>query len=135
VPLPPPDPRYPLSGQALLDAVTDAIVALHLGYYGRIPVTAETHLLGEDLLACTLGGIYTEVEKTMIELERAREVHATRQAFQAATRAKYVNVIQRLSGRTVLAFFSNYHVGPDLAVELFMLEPLPASVPDTADRS
>ena len=124
--MPPPEPRYPLAGQALLDAVTDAIVALHLSYHGRIPATAKTHLLGDDLLACTLGGIYTDVEKTMIELQRTHEVHATRKAFQAATRAKYVNVIQRLSGRTVLAFISNYHVGPDLAVELFLLEPGPA---------
>jgi uncharacterized protein YbcI len=132
--LPSSESSCPLSGQALLEAVTDAIVALHLSYYGRIPATAKTLLLGDDLLACTLGGIYTDVEKTMIELQRAHEVHATRKAFQAATRAKYINAIQRLSGRTVLAFISNYHVGPDLAVELFMLEPPPISVPGTGDQ-
>ena len=32
-------------------------------------------------------------------------------------------MIERLSGRTVTAFISNYHVGPDLAVELFLLAP------------
>ena len=112
-----------LPGEPLLQAVTDAIVSLHLRYHGRVPATAETHLLGDDLLACMLGGIYTDVEKTLIELERTREVHDTRRVFQAATRHKFIEVVERLSGRTVAAFISNYHVGPDLAVELFLLEP------------
>lgn len=117
------DRTGPLSGKPLLDAVTDAMVALHLRYHGRIPATAVTHLLGDDLLACMLGGIYTDVEKTMIELQRAREVHETRREFQAATRHKFIDVVEQLTGRSVSAFISNYHVGPDLAVELFLLEP------------
>jgi uncharacterized protein YbcI len=125
--LPSADSGYPLSGEALLDALTDAIVALHLRYYGRIPATAKTLEMGDDLLACTLGGIYTDVEKTMIELQRADDVHDTRKTFQASIRQTYVDVVQRLSGRTVLAFISNYHVGPDLAIELFWLAPLPAN--------
>jgi uncharacterized protein YbcI len=116
------EPIGPLQGQRLLDAVTDAMVALHLRYYGRTPASAKTQLLGGDLLACTLGGFYTEMEKTMIELQRAGDVHATRKEFQGAIRGKFIDVVQRLSGRTVTAFMSNYHVGPDLAVELFLLE-------------
>ena len=112
----------PLVGDDLLEAVTDAMVALHLRYHGRVPATARSQLLGGELLACVLGGVYTDVEKTMIELERTREVHATRKDFQAATQHKFIEVVEHLSGRTVLAFISNYHVGPDLAVELFMLE-------------
>ena len=112
----------PLSGEALLEAVTDAMVSLHLHYHGRVPATAQTHLLGDDLLACKLGGIYTEVEKTMIELQREFQVHETRRIFQAATRHKFIEIVEGLSGRTVTAFISNYHIGPDLAVELFLLE-------------
>lgn len=127
MPLPASEPESPLAGEALLDAVTDAMVALHLRYHGRFPATAKTVELGEDLLACTLGGIYTEVEKTMIELEREPEVHDTRKTFQGSVSHTYIDVVQRLSGRTVLAFISNYHVGPDLAVELFWLAPTPAA--------
>ncbi|MDA0169526.1 DUF2294 domain-containing protein [Solirubrobacter taibaiensis] len=122
----PSDPTEPLVGAALLDAITDAIVALHLRHHGRAPAQAKTHLLGDELLACMLSGIYTEVEKTMIELQRADEVHATRHAFGDAVKKAYIDVVQHLSGRTVQAFVSNYHVGPDLAVELFLLEPRPA---------
>ena len=112
----------PLVGDELLEAVTDAMVGLHLRYHGRVPATARSQLLGGELLACVLGGVYTDVEKTMIELERTRDVHATRKDFQAATQHKFIEAVERLSGRTVLAFISNYHVGPDLAVELFMLD-------------
>ena len=114
-----------LTGEHMLAAVTDAMVALHLRYHGRVPASAETHLLDGDLLACTLGGIYTDVEKTMIELDRTREVHETRREFQAATRHRFIDVVERITGRTVAAFISNYHVGPDMAVELFLLEPEP----------
>ena len=117
------DQTLQLTGELLLDAITDAIVELHLRHHGRVPATAETHLLDDDLLACRLGGIYTEVEKTMIELERTSEVHETRREFQAATRHRFIGVVERLTGRTVAAFISTYHVGPDMAVELFLLEP------------
>ena len=134
--LPSRDPIAPLVGDDLLAAVTDAMVALHLHYHGRIPATARSQLLGGELLACVLGGVYTDVEKTMIELERARDVHATRKDFQAATQHKFSEVVERLSGRAVLAHISNYHVGPDLAVELFMLESAPTGeAPLTKARS
>jgi uncharacterized protein YbcI len=121
-----PESTVPLTGQALLDAVTDAIVALHLRHFGRAPAMARTHLLEDELLACTLDGIYTTVEKTMIEIQRADHVHETRHAFRDAMKKPYIDVVERLSGRKVRASVTNYHVGPDLAVELFLLEPGPA---------
>ena len=113
----------PLSGDALLLAVTEAMVALHERYHHRAPVTAKTQMLGDDLLACVLGGVYTDVEKTMIELERAPAVKDTRSAFQNAMQHKFIDKVERLSGREVLAFISNHHVGPDIEIELFMLTP------------
>ena len=116
-------PRAPLTGDALLDAVTDAMVELHERYHHRAPVTAKTLLLGNDLIACLLGGVYTDVEKTMIELQRTTIVQETRSAFQNAMQHKFIAVIEGLSGRDVLAFVSNHHVGPDMEIELFMLKP------------
>ena len=116
-------PHDSLTGDALLVAVTDAMVGLHERYHHRAPVTAKTLLLGGDLLACVLGGVYTDVEKTMIELQRTTIVQETRSAFQNAMQHKFISVIQELSGRDVLAFVSNHHVGPDMEIELFMLRP------------
>ena len=113
----------PLTGDELLAAVTEAMVELHRRYYQRKPVTAKTRMLGDDLLACVLGGIYTDVEKTMIELERAPTVKETRSAFQNAMQQRFIEKIEQLSGREVTAFVSDCHVGPDIEVELFMLAP------------
>jgi uncharacterized protein YbcI len=118
-----PAPDTPLTGHALLEAVTDAMVVLHQRYHHRKPVTAKTLLLGDDLLACVLGGVYTDVEKTMIELQRTTIVQETRSAFQAAMQHKFIADVERLSGRDVQAFISNQHVGPDMEIELFMLTP------------
>ena len=125
-----PAPSTVLSGDALLVAVTDAMVTLHKRYHHRAPVTARTQLLGGDLIACVMGGVYTDVEKTMIELEHASIVQETRSAFQSAMQHKFIAAVERLSGRDVLAFISNHHVGPDIEIELFMLKPVAPSTLD-----
>jgi uncharacterized protein YbcI len=113
----------PLSGAELMTAVTEAMVGFHQRYHHRAPVTAKTLMLGDDLIACVLGGVYTDVEKTMIEIQRSTIVQETRNAFQNAMQDKFINAIQQLSGRRVLAFISNHHVGPDIEIELFFLMP------------
>jgi uncharacterized protein YbcI len=118
-----PAPDAPLTGDELLAAVTEAMVALHRRYHHREPVSAKTLLLGDDLLACVLAGVYTDVEKTMIELQQTAVVHQTRSTFQNAMQHRFIAAVERLSGRNVLTFISNHHVGPDLEIELFMLTP------------
>jgi uncharacterized protein YbcI len=114
-------PSNPLHGDALLTAVTDAMVALHERYYHRPPGSAKTRVMGEDLLACVLGGVYTDVEKTLIELERAPMVTDNRNAFQTAMQDRFITTVEQLTGRRVVNFISSHNVGPDLEVELFFL--------------
>ena len=118
-----PAPDAPLTGDELLAAVTEAMVALHQRYHHREPVSAKTLRLGDDLLACVLAGVYTDVEKTMIELQQTAVVHQTRGAFQNAMQHRFIAAVERLSGRNVLTFISNHHVGPDLEIKLFILTP------------
>jgi uncharacterized protein YbcI len=120
-------PATPLEGAELLASVTDALVSLHQHHHQRAPVTAKAQLMGGELLVCVLGGVYTDVEKTLIELGRAPIVHANRSAFQTATQTRFIDVVERLSGRHVLQFISTHHVGPDLEVELFLLGPRPSA--------
>lgn len=123
-------PSDALEGDALLAAVTEAMVAMHERYHGRRPASGKALMMGSDLLACVLGGVYTEVEKTMIELQRTIVVQQTRSAFQEAMQDRFIDVVQRLSGRRVVAFISNHNVGPDLEVELFIFAP-PEMEPQT----
>jgi uncharacterized protein YbcI len=109
-------------GDDVLEAVNEAMVALHERYHGRKPARAHTQMLGDDMVACMLGDVYTDIEKTMIELQRQAVVHETRSAFQQAMEHRFINEVQRLTGRRVQKFISTHHVGPDLELELFVLE-------------
>jgi uncharacterized protein YbcI len=99
------------------------MVVFHERYHHRIPVTAKTLLLGDEVLVCVLAGIYSDVEKTMIEVQRGTLVQQVRSAFQVAMQSKFIATVERLSGREVLAFISDQHVGPDIEIELFILKP------------
>jgi uncharacterized protein YbcI len=112
-------PAGPLSGDALLAAVSDAMSELHERYYQRPPRTARARMMGEDLLACVLGGVYTDVEQTLIELERGLIVRDNRNMFQDAMQQRFIDTVQRLSGRRVEHFVSSHNIGPDLEIELF----------------
>ena len=116
---------HPLDGDALLAAVTASMVDLHQRYHHRKPVTAKSMLLGDDLLACVMGGVYTEVEQTLIELQRSATVKGVRSEFQNAMQHRFIAEVERLSGRHVTTFVSDSHVGPDLEIELFFLTPGP----------
>jgi hypothetical protein len=70
-----------------------------------------------------MGGVYTDVKKTLTELQRQPLVQEARSAFQHAMRAPLIDTVQRLSDRPVEEFISTPHVGPHLEVELFILRP------------
>jgi uncharacterized protein YbcI len=112
----------PVVGDDQLRAVTEAMVALHERYHGRKPASSRTMIMGDDMLACLLGDVYTDVEKTMIELQRKALVHETRSAFQQAMEHRFIAAVQEITGRRVVRFISTHHVGPDLELELFLFE-------------
>jgi uncharacterized protein YbcI len=109
-------------GDEVLEAVNDAMIALHQHYHGRKPATARTQMLGDDMIACVLGNMYTDVEKTMIELDGPALVQGTRSAFEHATQQRFIDAIERTTGRGVARFMSMHHVGPDLEVLLFLVK-------------
>ena len=117
-----PESAPPVTDQVLA-AVNDALVALHVRYHGREPASSRTRMMGDDMLACMLGDVYTDVEKTMIELQKQAVVHETRSAFQQAMERRFIASVERLTGRRVTKFISTHHVGPDLELELFLLGP------------
>jgi len=126
-----PAPTDGLTGNAMLEAVTAAMVALHERYHGRMPLSAKTQLIGDELLACVMGGVYSDVEKTMIEVQRRGIVRETRSTFQHVMQDRFIAEVERLTGRRVTSFMSDSHVGPDIEIELFILAPVegePASV-------
>ena len=108
-------------GEALAD-ISNALVGLHKRFYGKGPVRAKTFLVDNTVL-CLLEGGFTIVERTLIDIGRDQVVRDLRHNFQLAMQDQYTEVVESRLGRKVVAYLSQVHTDPDIAVELFMLEP------------
>jgi uncharacterized protein YbcI len=64
------------------------------------------------------------VERTLLDTGKVESVYQMRRSFQQAMEDEFRQVVEEATGRKVIAYMSSIHVDPDLAVELFMLEPL-----------
>jgi uncharacterized protein YbcI len=95
-------------------------------YTGRGPTKAKT-LLNTELVTIALRDTLTKGERRLIELDRADHVLATRREYQTAMRDDLVEMVERETGREVIAFMSDNHIDPDIALESFVLVPPPAS--------
>jgi uncharacterized protein YbcI len=110
-----------LAGGRLLAEITNRIVALVREHYGRGPIKAKTYVL-DNLIVCVLSDGLTAVERTMVEGGEPDQVLAIRRQFQQLMQARYTEMIQQLTGRTVVAFLSQVHLDPDLTIEMFMMD-------------
>jgi uncharacterized protein YbcI len=108
-------------GRALLE-VTNAIVGLHHEFYGRGATRGRT-IMQENYLVCFMEGIYTKAERTLIDAGKFDAVHLSRNEFQDAMRPRFTAAIEELTGRRVFAFLSQVGIDPDVAAEIFWLEP------------
>jgi uncharacterized protein YbcI len=76
-----------------------------------------------DLLISTMTDVFTPVERTLIDSGNVERVRETRLVHQLALREELERRVEELTGRRVRAFVSGVHFDPDMAVELFYLEP------------
>lgn len=109
----------------LLAEISSSIVAIFRDHYGRGPMRAKTHAV-DDLIVVVLRDTgFTAFEQTMLDHGDGDGIIALRQQFQRAMAVEFRATIERLTGRTVLAFLSQAHLDPDVTTELFVLdEPL-----------
>ncbi|HWF33141.1 MAG TPA: DUF2294 domain-containing protein [Solirubrobacteraceae bacterium] len=91
-------------------------------YTGRGPTKARTYLTG-DLVAVVLQDTLTMGERSLVREGEVDLVLKTRRAFQRTMAPQLIAAVERHTGRRVLAFLSDNHVDPDVAVESFVLEP------------
>jgi uncharacterized protein YbcI len=104
-------------------AISNSMVGLLHRYTGRGPTKART-TIGEDIIVCVMGATLTKGEQTLAQAGKGEIVLQSRRAFQEAFQADAIASVQEISHRRVAAFMSNNHIDPDLAVEIFVLEPM-----------
>jgi uncharacterized protein YbcI len=106
-----------------LAQISTGLVQLHSRYYGKGPTKAKTHQVNDTVVSILQGG-FTRVERTLVDSGQVESVYQMRRSFQQAMEAEFRQVVEEATGRTVIAYMSSINIDPDLAVELFVLEPL-----------
>ncbi len=120
------DPQQ-LSPGSIAAAISNATVKLLSEYTGRGPTKAKT-TISRDLIAVVLQDTMTKAERTLAAQGDATVVLDMRHRFQGAMRDELVAAVEQFSERKVIAFMSDNHIDPDMAVEIFVLEPQPDDV-------
>jgi uncharacterized protein YbcI len=103
-------------------AISNGLMHLHMEFYGRGPTRAKT-LFVDDTVVCMLWDGFTKVEQTLIERDQTAAVETFRRTFQIAMEAQFIGVVEGATERKVMAYMSQVHVDPNIAVEFFLLEP------------
>lgn len=106
----------------VMATISTGVVQLHSRYYGKGPTKAKTYMV-DDTVICLLRGGFTRVERTLIDQGQLEAVHEMRHSFQRAMEDQFREIIESATGRRVAAYMSQIHENPDIAMELFVLEP------------
>jgi uncharacterized protein YbcI len=117
-----PGPQHP-NGQ-LSAAISNTVVRALARTTGRGPTKAKT-TFGDNGVFVVLQDSLTVGEQTLADAGQGRAVLDLRRRWQAVMQESVSREIEELMGRKVVGFMSDNHIDPDLAVEVFILEPLP----------
>jgi len=108
----------------LTAAISNTVVKALARTTGRGPTKAKT-TLGDNGVFVVVQDSLTVGERTLTSAGQGQVVLDLRRRWQAVMRVDVSREIEELTGRKVIGFMSDNHIDPDLAVEVFVLEPLP----------
>jgi uncharacterized protein YbcI len=108
-------------GRALA-AISNGMVRLHKEAYGRGAEHVHT-IWQRNYIVSFLEDIYTPVERTLLDAGERDAVRDTRLTFQRAMEGRFTELVEDATGRKVIGFMSQVTFEPDMAAEIFVLEP------------
>jgi uncharacterized protein YbcI len=89
---------------------------------GRGPTKART-TIGRDHVLVMFHETLTEGEQNLIDAGHDAQVEGLRSSYQALLRNDAEALIEETLGRKVIGFMSTNHFNPDMAAEVFVLDP------------
>jgi uncharacterized protein YbcI len=109
----------------IANAISNAIVRIVSEYTGRGPTKAKT-VISRDAVLVLMADTLTKAERALIAAGKTDMVLQVRQEFQRTMREDFIAAVEMNMERKVIAFMSDNHIDPEMAAEVFVLEPLPA---------
>ena len=108
----------------LAATISNVVVQALTRTTGRGPTKAKT-TLGENAVFVVLQDTLTVGEQTLTDSGEGQAVLDLRRRWQRIMEDDVSREIEEVTGRRVIGFMSDNHIDPDLAVEVFVLEPRP----------
>jgi uncharacterized protein YbcI len=105
--------------------IATSVVQVMHEYTGRGPTKAKT-TINENIVTVLLADTLTSGERNLVEFGRPDRVIRLRHDYQLVMRDDLIEIVERELDRKVIAFMSQNHIDPDLAVEVFVLQPADA---------
>ena len=102
--------------------ISNAAVQVYRAHTGRGPTKSRTYI-DNNLVVVELRETLTSGERNLIAAGQRDVVTEMRRAYRALIHAPLVDAVEELLDRKVLALLSDNHLDPDVAVEVFVLEP------------
>jgi uncharacterized protein YbcI len=129
-------PETYVERQSPLLATANAMVKLHKEHFGRGPTRARAYFAGPDMLVCALADALLPAERKMTQLGLQEQVRHSRASFQAAVQSDFIEAIEAIIPRRVLAFASAVDPDNNIVFETFYFEPLePTERSESTDES
>lgn len=110
-----------LSGGELNAAITREVVRIHTAAIGRGPRKSYSFHNGDTVVTVLLE-VLTRAEQNLLAYGEGEAVLAMRRLSQRAMSEELKAAVARLTGREVIAFMSDNHLDPDMAVQVFVLD-------------
>lgn len=115
-------PAAPASRGEAAQSISNALVRLLRDYTGRGPTQAYTTITDTHVIV-VLRDALLKAERSLVKDGHHEAVIDMRRRFQRTMKDALVAAVEEHTGREVLAFLSDHHIDPDIAVEVFILKP------------
>lgn len=110
-----------LTGGELNAAVTREVVRIHTAILGRGPKKSYTFHT-DTAVVTVMEEVMTRAERSLVESGDGELVTRMRHRLQQTMSEELKAAVESLTDRRVIAFLSDNHLDPDLAVEIFLLD-------------
>jgi uncharacterized protein YbcI len=106
----------------VIAAISEGLVALLEEFYGRAPTRMKSYY-EDDLVMCVHTGGFSRAEQTLLKGGHGPTVIQQRIEIQQRKRDRFEAVIERATGRRVIAFMNGNQNDPEMMSEMFILAP------------
>jgi uncharacterized protein YbcI len=103
--------------------ISKEMVRLLSRYTGRGPTKARA-TVNSNLIVVVFQDTLTKAEHNLVAAGETEAVHYMRRTFRQLMRQEAVDLVERVTGRTVVGFMSDIDPEADVASEVFLLDPI-----------